>query len=548
MASDVRNELSRNEDLCHIPERVLDVRCKEDFDSGHLRNALHIEFEELSSRFAELPPRDVSFSVIVNAAAKSSCEDLLYQKGWKSANFIEVPSPEWNKIEHLLTAEPNPYVPLFRPCKLLEEVISTIEDDLRENNEEAKGKVLDLGCGQGRDVVYLCLRSGFHWEVTAVDMLSKMLDRVQHLASKANVMDKITLAQCRCRGDGLAVFQDDSRETIVAYDKLPLFQCKYSLVVVVRFLERTLLSALAESVAPGGWILYRQFQEGVEKSAVGHPKNPHRILRIGELTELFGGKGFDVKIDRTDILPDGRPMNSFLARKRSLPKKRKLSDVVDCMKDVKRVKTKWDNYWESNILPPWDSASPCGILVDALAEEDFLKPRNGARALELGCGSGQSSVYMAEQGFHVVAVDIAKRALEIGSDLAQDRKVSDKIEWMRCDIFSLVEDNILEPKSFDFIFDLQCFHAIRNQNQAKLVLIISALLRQGGYALIVTGNANEPKERGPSRLREEEIREAFDGSGLELVWIREGRFDPTPAYEKSDELPPLAWKCLFKKT
>lgn len=97
----------------------------------------------------------------------------------------------------------------------------------------------------------------------------------------------------------------------------------------------------------------------------------------------------------------------------------------------------------------------------------------------------------------------------------------------------------------------------RVHDEAGAVAATAALLRPGGLALVLTGNANEPEvspagktaSKGriscsktlpfPAVLTEDELVCAFTSGGLfALVDIAEGRFDPTPAYsslEKGEE-------------
>ncbi|WP_176723208.1 class I SAM-dependent methyltransferase [Lysinibacillus sphaericus] len=44
-------------------------------------------------------------------------------------------------------------------------------------------------------------------------------------------------------------------------------------------------------------------------------------------------------------------------------------------------------------------------------EEYFSKGLSPKRVLELGCGSGRNSIYMARQGCSVSALDISKKAI-----------------------------------------------------------------------------------------------------------------------------------------
>lgn len=76
------------------------------------------------------------------------------------------------------------------------------------------------------------------------------------------------------------------------------------------------------------------------------------------------------------------------------------------------------------------------------------------------------------------------------------------------------------------------------------------LLRPGGLALVVTGNAEEPpRVPGPPALTQEEVLAPFLGSTespprFTLGSLTQGRFDLTPAYGPT---PPLCWVARFER-
>jgi SAM-dependent methyltransferase len=65
-------------------------------------------------------------------------------------------------------------------------VLATVAADL------APGTVLDLGCGEGGDAVWL---AGLGWQVTAVDVSTTALDRAARAAARAGVDSRIRFEQ-----------------------------------------------------------------------------------------------------------------------------------------------------------------------------------------------------------------------------------------------------------------------------------------------------------------------------------------------------------------
>lgn len=238
---------------------------------------------------------------------------------------------------------------------------------------------------------------------------------------------------------------------------------------------------------------------------------------------------------------------------------------------------KWARYWQKDFPPPWDSEEPCSHLVKLLEEQDHINTEKG-NAVELGCGSGRNCIYLQRHGYiNVTGVDIVAEAIEIckkNENIARKKepfKETSKITWLQEDIFSLlnVEKYPNHQSSFDFIFDLQCFHAVRGKGKEdkRFIKLVYDLLQVGGFFLVITGNTEKDEQQdtghaGPSKLtreqvvnpfiefvpKEETIRSISREKVFELIYIKKSRFDPTKAYTNDGRrLPPLCWVGLFKK-
>ena len=67
----------------------------------------------------------------------------------------------------------------------------------------------------------------------------------------------------------------------------PLPHDRYDLIVVTRYLDRTLFPALQAALREGGLLLYETFMLGNER--FGKPSNPEFLLRSHELIERVAG-------------------------------------------------------------------------------------------------------------------------------------------------------------------------------------------------------------------------------------------------------------------
>jgi SAM-dependent methyltransferase len=182
--------------------------------------------------------------------------------------------------------------------------------------------------------------------------------------------------------------------------------------------------------------------------------------------------------------------------------------------------------------PPWDTGKPDENLVEVV--------RGGAvkagRALEVGCGTGTNVVWLAQQGFDVLGVDLSPLAL----DKARERAAA---AGCACR-FELRDFLSGEPPSgpFRFVFDRGCFHIFDEpQQRARFASRVAALLEPGGSWLSVIGSTEgPPRDVGPPRRSVRDIAEAVEPS-LEIVTLRS-----VPFGVNLDEAP-RGWLCLSRR-
>ena len=139
----------------------------------------------------------------------------------------------------------------------------------------------------------------------------------------------------------------------------------------------------------------------------------------------------------------------------------------------------------------WADIEDCGsgsgeILVDQ------VKRLTPGRALDIGCGTGANAVWLAEQGWHVMAVDYSEVAIKNGQQLAMQRGVD--VE------FVLADASQYQPEGhYDLItsFYIQLFL----QQRANMLAKIPRALAPGGTFLFVSHDMSGP----PSGWSEEDL-------------------------------------------
>jgi SAM-dependent methyltransferase len=124
------------------------------------------------------------------------------------------------------------------------------------------GRALDLACGRGRHALFLAERG---LAVTALDRSAEALAQLR--------------AEATLRKLSIATRQVD----LEVEPRLPADA--FDLVLLIFYLQRSLLPQLKNAVRPGGIALVRTFSSA--GPFAGGPANPDFVLRPGELLEIF---------------------------------------------------------------------------------------------------------------------------------------------------------------------------------------------------------------------------------------------------------------------
>eukprot|EP00667_Euglena_gracilis_P015172 EG_transcript_15749 len=277
---------------------LLDVRPRARFEHQRLSGAANIPVAELRTRLFELPaPAAGPLCLLAeDEAAATLAADILLTAKWEVAHVVFDRPELWKDLsrdgEALATGAA--YVRMWRPSPLVEDWLAHTP---ASRPGAAAGSVprppplaLDLGCGSGRDAVFLALHG---WRVVGVDQRPCLLERASALAANSGVAHLFQATECDLQQDW------------------PWEDATVDLVVCIRFLLRSSFPKIAAVLRPGGHLLYSHFLEGCAK-----PRDPRHLLRRGELAAAFGAVGFTVLQDSEGAIEDGRPVCNFIAMKR----------------------------------------------------------------------------------------------------------------------------------------------------------------------------------------------------------------------------------------
>ncbi|QRP44596.1 cyclopropane-fatty-acyl-phospholipid synthase family protein [Amycolatopsis sp. FDAARGOS 1241] len=139
-------------------------------------------------------------------------------------------------------------------------------------------------------------------------------------------------------------------------------------------------------------------------------------------------------------------------------------------KEVPFDETSWDEWYRS--APVIWSGKPNAQLV---TEAGGLTP---GTALDAGCGEGGDAVWLAQNGWRVVAADFSATALERGAVQAEELGVADRVRWRAVDLAEWVP----EEK-----YDLVTSHFLHLASVQREVIFgrLAEAVAPGGTLLIV---------------------------------------------------------------
>jgi cyclopropane fatty-acyl-phospholipid synthase-like methyltransferase len=176
----------------------------------------------------------------------------------------------------------------------------------------------------------------------------------------------------------------------------------------------------------------------------------------------------------------------------------------------------WEERYRSGDVP-WDT----GIVppeVVTLVGDGQLK---AGWALDIGCGSGLSSRYLASQGFRVVGLDLALSALFRAAAAA--RQAGLPAFFCQADVTELGFLHLCAS----FALDVGCFHAIAPDRRPAYIASLAARLMPGAFYLLYAFSLSTEAEEGPRGIGPVDIG-GFTPDFV-LRWVEHGLDRETPS-------------------
>jgi SAM-dependent methyltransferase len=127
---------------------------------------------------------------------------------------------------------------------------------------------------------------------------------------------------------------------------------------------------------------------------------------------------------------------------------------------------------------PWDGHPLPTSLRDLIEGETALAP---GTALDIGCGTGDNSIYLAKHGWTVTGVDFVAKAVDKARAKASANKLN--VSFARADATRLRSEGV--GTNFDLIVDNGCLHGMSPEDRDAYVREVTAVAAPSARLLLV---------------------------------------------------------------
>jgi SAM-dependent methyltransferase len=161
---------------------------------------------------------------------------------------------------------------------------------------------------------------------------------------------------------------------------------------------------------------------------------------------------------------------------------------------------------------PWDDPLPPPEVIETTAK---LPP---GRVLDLGCGYGRASIYLARHHWRVDGVDFIDRAIAEASSRAESAGVSAAVHFH----IGQVTDLGFLSGPYDLALDVGCMHSLDDDGLRRYRDSLLRLLRPDGLYLLFAHLRDDTAEVPGRGVYEQTIYTIF-GPQFTLETVRHGR-------------------------
>jgi len=179
------------------------------------------------------------------------------------------------------------------------------------------------------------------------------------------------------------------------------------------------------------------------------------------------------------------------------------------------MRAHWDERYRSG-KTPWDTGITPPEVQRLWGERP--KPIAGAFALDIGCGTGLNTLFLAKQGLCAIGFDLSGQALKLA---LRRRNATDGREllnsggdatFVQADVSRLP----LGRLGAVYALDIGCLHSLADEIRPAYAAGVHSALTDGGYFHLYVFDRHSSDGPGARGMREGEVAALFDNK-LEIV-------------------------------
>lgn len=147
----------------------------------------------------------------------------------------------------------------------------------------------------------------------------------------------------------------------------------------------------------------------------------------------------------------------------------------------------WDKQYETTNKTWGDAPSELAVIAAKKIMEFFPRGKS-LRILDLGCGYGRDSYYLANNlDCRVTGIDASQKAIEIAKLTMVDVK---NVNFRCCDFVQIIEEK------FDIVLASNLYQVLKLKQREALRLKILELTKPGSMLFLNNLSVNDPEEYG----------------------------------------------------
>ena len=154
--------------------------------------------------------------------------------------------------------------------------------------------------------------------------------------------------------------------------------------------------------------------------------------------------------------------------------------------------TTGDTTWDTGIVPP---------EIVELIESNRLA---AGQAIDLGCGTGTTSIYLAQHGWNVRGIDLAGNAIRRASRKAREAGVEKLTTFRRGNVIR--EGERLPDNSVNLAVDIGCFHGLSTEKSHNYAAMLKRIMHTDGTFMLYSFIPSPERDSG---FKPEQIDDLF---------------------------------------